>query len=201
LGGKINDLTNPRAEVMPGRLRWLAAATGCVAFVDAFLGAGLFLESALLALCALVQPRSPRLVRWLMWVSAFSMSVWMCQLAIVLARDAVKTLPSYHDRNILAVETFLLLGVVLLLWCDAALIMDALRPAHQHPEPAQKSRSVDWLVRMVAIGLTADYVLATVLAVRPYRIFGRIDLLITGIVLTSAALMLDTAMVLDALKR
>jgi hypothetical protein len=183
-----NDIISPK-------LRWLAIATGCVVA-----STGVLLQwtdpigPAFLALGAAIQPRSSRPGRWLMWLSALSTNVWTSAIAVALLRE-IKT------GNFPLPALAIYLAFALLLWCDVALVMDAMSPARRQADRVQASSGIlDWVVWIAALVWSSYFVWWTVLAVRAYRLNVRFDILLTALGLDAAVLFFDIALIIHALK-
>jgi hypothetical protein len=183
-----------KMDRLGARIRWLALATGCFsAGASLALGLPFLVESAFLVLGALVQRRSPLPGRWLIWVSAFSMSVKACQFGVA-------TLPEIVKAGVVSVPVLaILLELAVLVGCDVALVMDAANPAGRDSASGQPPPgSLDWVVWIAAVALSAYYLSMSVLAVRPYRLYGRLDILVTAVALTSAVFLFGVALVVHA---
>lgn len=191
------------AGVISTTTRWLAIVTGCFLFGSTFvLGWGSLVESSFLILGAIVQPRSIWPGRWLMWVCAVSMSIEAGQVGIIVLREAIESQRSYHNNVLMSLPIMaILLALALVLCCDVALVIDALAARRSHAVLTQpRRRNLDWLVWIAALALSVYYVWMSVLAVRSYRLYGRLDILVTGVVAASVVLFFDVALIVHAFR-
>ena len=106
--------------------RWLAIGTGCLAGAAGFLS-GSFLPALLLISGALTQSRLQRTGFWLMLAPAMFLSFWMFPLGCLLFLDSLKAPAYYHDSTAAMFESLWAASLVLLVWCDTALIREGLR--------------------------------------------------------------------------
>jgi hypothetical protein len=140
-------------ETMPARIRGVAIAAACVA--GAFL---MFLSllgpifSAPLILGALIQPRSPRSGRCLMWVGAVVLSCMSLFLSIKAVLGGIR----YFDLMMITIYLVSVATTILVTWCDVELILDAVRLTRtvriSKPRPTFVGEGLVWLA---AIGLSA----------------------------------------------
>lgn len=137
-------------EIMPYRVRGVAIAAGCVAgifFMFQSLLAPIF--SAPLILGVLVQPRSPHLGRRLMWVGAVVLSCLTLFLSIGVVLDGIR----YFDSMGVTIYLVSVATTILVTWCDAELILDAVKQARIiKPRSTLVAEALVWLA---AIGLSA----------------------------------------------
>jgi len=99
----------------------------------------------------------------------------------------------------MAVELLFLLLVLLVISCDIALIADQLKPNTTVPiKPAKKG--LDWVVWIVALAVTCYYVWTIIIAVYPYRVYGRLDILANAIFFTFATVAFDIALVVHTVR-
>jgi hypothetical protein len=104
------------------RTRWIVAATGCVA---ALIGVPVLsllapILSSFLVLGAVLAGRFPRYGRDLMWFGAGITTLWGGTVGTYILHFSFK--PGNDKRVMLAV----LVSLVLLVWCDVALIKEGL---------------------------------------------------------------------------
>ncbi len=127
----ITESKGQIGKVLPGRIRWLAIATGGIAAVTGSLGFGLFfpIVPSFLIVGAITQPRFPRQGRWLMWVGALSLSVFVLPPGTAILLDSVRTLRSYRDYNLVGMTLLWCASFLLLGWCDAELVIEACKNA------------------------------------------------------------------------
>jgi small-conductance mechanosensitive channel len=123
------------------------------------------------------------------------MSVEACQVGVVMLHEAIKA----GDISLPVVA--ILLALALVLWCDVAFVMDAWMLRRNRDglgEPSRRSSS--WLVWVAALALSLYLFAMSVLGMRAYRLHGRLDILLTGVVLSSVVLWFDVALAVHAVK-
>jgi hypothetical protein len=183
-------------DIVPAGTRWLALLVGCLDL--AFIGwAHAALPSTLVVptsfvLGAIIQPYSPRPGRWLLWVGAFYLSlIGLPYLALMVAGAAS------HLRDSISLNSLLLLlatvaPLVLLIWCDAALILDARRQSRNSQTPGTDVAHLgDWLVFIAAACLSLTFLSGPFRAART----GRWDILALHLLLAFVVLGFDGALV------
>lgn len=118
----INESEYRTNMIVSGKIRWLAVVTGCFTAVAGSFGFGLYFSivPTFLIVGAIAQPRSPRSGRWLMWVGALFLSLWVLPVGI-------SALLSYRLVGRLDVIALSLVSVLLVSSCDFALLIDAVR--------------------------------------------------------------------------
>jgi hypothetical protein len=137
-----------------------------------------------------------------MWISALLLSGTILPLGVRLIFDEIKTLSSFSDSSMIGVLTLSAALVLTLLCCDLALIVEAANLKRSYGGVKQYSRSsLDWVVWIAALTLSADYFRMTVLSVRGYRLNGGLNVLIFGVVFTSVVLLFDLALISNAIKK
>ena len=178
------------------KLRLLAIATGClVASTAVLLQWTDPIGPTFLALGAAIQPRSPRLGRWLMWVSALLMNV----LTYAFAREMLAGI----NVGELPIPGFvILLAFALILSCDFMLVMDAALWTRRKTERVQVSthKSLDWVVWIAALALSFYFLWRTLPAVRAYELSGRSDAVLTALGLAAIGVFFDIALIIHAFK-
>ena len=185
------------SDIISVKLRRLAIATGCFVAITGLLLWTHPIPPCFLALGAAIQPRSPRPGRWLMWVSAFSMTVFA---AIFLFADGVAALLSSFTIITLP-EIVILLAVAAELWCDVALVLEAVQRMRHHPAEAPRSRrNLDWVVWIVALAMTAFCFWASVSQAVLYSTYGRLVNFLPWVGLTAVMLLFDAALIIHAAK-
>ena len=177
------------------KTRWLAIGAGCVAGVAGSLSLGLGFAStaSILVFGAVLQRWSPCLGRWLMWLGAFYLTLF---LALFFVRPVVWTLGRPHliNESSLIFLSLAIVSMALVGWCDVALILGA-RRVRKAPRPANERvlRTADWIVAAFAVYLTVVTVWGTVASFYLVRRYGRWDILLLGLPLTIAVAVFDTA--------
>jgi hypothetical protein len=147
---------------------------------------------------ALIQPRAPTSGRWLMWVGAVLLNVPMVPLIPEMVDEGPKILRSYPDSRLGAIYSLAVLSTVLLLWCDAALIMEAFK----RKGGGWVRGNLDWVAWISAAVLSAWCIWISATDVRAYQRLGglRIDLILYGVGMDAVVLLFDIALVLLAIK-
>lgn len=145
------------SEIVPGKVRWLAIAAGCVSGASgSLLSSPLFLLiPSILILGAILQPYSPRKGRWLMWVGTFFLSLYVGGFLAPLAIEVVRTPRSAYDGMIAGLRLLSMASLLLVSWCVVALVIDAnrLRRTSTVVEGGPQ-RVSDWFVCVVAVCLS-----------------------------------------------
>ena len=115
--------------ILPGKIRWIALAAGCLSLVTGStgLGLGFAIWACPLILGAALQPRFPRPGAWLMAADALLLSFWMLPIGIGILFDTARNLHRYHDFVLLGVTFLWVLSSLLVGWCDAALVIEAVK--------------------------------------------------------------------------
>jgi hypothetical protein len=189
-------------EVVAIRTRWLAVVTGCfTAVAGTFVGGLFFLIPSFLILGAVVQPRSPRSGRWLMWLGAFLLSLMTLPLASVLLSESIPTLRVHYDYGELTLVSLCAMSVFLVIWCDVELVVDAIRMRRGRLALAQRSAgAAEWLVWAAALCLSLMSLPYSVLGVSAYRREGRLDILLFSLASSVFVILFDVALAVDAVK-
>jgi hypothetical protein len=135
-------------QILPLGIRLLAAATGCVTGI-AFLGLSetLSLLGIFLILGAIVVGSLPCAGRWLIVGTALLGSVFILPICLshpieivsgpfvgTVAPVRLRSIGGPHDLTFLPMSLSWLLSPILLLWCDAALLIEAVKG--RLPRPA-----------------------------------------------------------------
>jgi len=197
-------LRTPSADIVSARVRWLAIAAGCFSASAGFLAFGwLFpLVPAFLVLGAVVQPRSPRPGKWLMWLGAFFLSLVVLPIGVEMLFGGIRSLRLHHEGFIIVPFSLSLVSVLLVLLCDTALLIDGMTMRRNLREKVQSSqRSLNWLVWIAAMILSVYLTAMSVAALRAYNLHGRLDVLLMWATLSSIVLLFDVALVVQAVKR
>lgn len=87
----------------------------------------LSVSGVFLILGAAVQPRMPRAGRWLLSVAAPLLCVWIVPMGGLFLVAAIKGEPLPHDFFGLGLILAWLLAPILLVWCVAALVVEAVK--------------------------------------------------------------------------
>ncbi|MGA8299375.1 MAG: hypothetical protein WCB53_08775 [Terriglobales bacterium] len=192
-------------ECMPsatGSTRWLAVATVSVTAAATLTASGGFLLTIPLALGVIAESHSPRRGRWLMWVGAVYLSATLLQMQIRIVPEFIAELRSYHRLGGLGPIVFPLsiASILLIVWCDVALLIDALKTSRSRTAPGGGcSSTMDVLIWITALCFSV-YSFAGI----PFLLhafshgFDRPDILLTGSALILIAIVFDVALVIDA---
>jgi hypothetical protein len=116
-----------KSRILPHKLRLLVVVTGCVSGIALMSFTWLSLLAIPLIVGALVQPRAPRAGRLLLSVFAPLLSVWFIPMGVVMLVEAVQGASFPHDFLGLGLLLAWILSPILLIWLDAALVVDAVR--------------------------------------------------------------------------
>jgi hypothetical protein len=74
---------------------------------------------------AIAQPRFHRFGFWLMLVGALLLSLWVLPIGVAVLFDSFRMLRLYHDFNAVSVTSLWAGSFFLLVWCDAALMIES----------------------------------------------------------------------------
>jgi hypothetical protein len=124
----MDEPTGQTTEIVPSKVRLLSVATGCfTAIAGSLLMGPLFsIWPVILILGAIIQPHRRHLGRGLMLSGALFLSAW-ATLFVVGVLDGIRQLRQYHDLNFLAVLSSMLVSVLLVSWCDVALVISEIK--------------------------------------------------------------------------
>jgi hypothetical protein len=125
---RIDESPQRIPEIVPGRIRLLSVVTGCFTAIAGSLVVGLFfsIPPIILALGVIVQPNLRSVGKWFMAIGATLLSL-EAMVLVVSIPASIKLLHLYHDRHFLGAFSFSIISVLLVAWCDVALIIDARR--------------------------------------------------------------------------
>ncbi len=198
---RIDD-SRDQSEILPGRIRLLAIVTGCCTGIAGFIPFGPFVSliALLLVVGATLQPYSPRSGRWLLWLGAFFVTMFV---GVFLAPQAVwvsRIFRLHHEIAILTFLFFFIASIPLVIWCDVALAAEALRRTHAKAENHKPSRIAGVLVWVVAAFLTLLLLPDYIRGVLSYSHSGRLDILLLSLLFGSAILLFDLMLVINAFR-
>jgi hypothetical protein len=116
-------------EIVPSKIRLLSVVTGCFTAIAGSLVLGILfsIPPIILVLGAIVQPNLRSVGKWFMAIGATLLSL-EAMVLVVSILASIKLLHLYHDRHFLGAFSFSIISVLLVAWCDVALIIDARRP-------------------------------------------------------------------------
>jgi len=120
-------------EGMPLNLRWLALAAGCSCGLAGSLlfGPSFFIFPSTQILGAVIEAYSPRLGKVLLWIGACILTFYAAIFLAPQAFGAIFVLQVRNDLTHIALFLFLVASLALLVWCDIALIIFAVRSKRQ----------------------------------------------------------------------
>jgi hypothetical protein len=126
---KIGVSDNDTGRAVPRKVRWLAIAAGCSSGVGGSLLFGPLFSffPAVLILGGILQPHSPRLGRWLLWIGAVFSSAYVGLFVAPQAVGAIMGLSLDYTLQDWGVVSVLFVSVVLVAWSDVSLIVEAKR--------------------------------------------------------------------------
>jgi hypothetical protein len=187
---------------MSVRLRALVLTAGCVSGIAGVVAYGLYfgMVPAVLVLGAVVQPYSPRPGRLLIAMGALLVTLYVgIFVAPVVVSMMIHRTP-YEDASRLLLLGLYACSVVLVGWCDAALVVNARRIRFTEPlEQLRVFPSVgDWIVWVTAACITfcVLFVLSQVLFA--FRNNGRRDIVGLSLLVTVAVLCFDAMFIFTA---
>jgi hypothetical protein len=186
--------------------RWLAIAAGCLSGVAGALQYGPFslIIPSVLVLGAIIQPWSFRPGKWLMWLGAFFLTLYVGflfapQIVDITVNSGLRSLDSLRIWILFSLTAA---SVLLVVWCDIALAVEGRRSRHAVGTVEQRfPRAGDWIVWLAAGCLTIFTGWYIIRSVFPFRHYGRWDILLLALVFGLAVLSLDTALLVHAVKK
>jgi hypothetical protein len=190
---QINRDESASGGAVPSKIRSLAVIAGCSAIVFGPLAFG----SLFLVAGAVVQPRAPTSARWLMWVGALLLSIFVLPLGISTALEQAKLLQSGNHWTLDPMFLLLGLSAVIVCSCDATLVIDALKSKHNNNWVHGK---LDWLVWILATILNAWCVWLYLPKANSYVHGGRPLDLIFAVGLITVVLLFDVALLVHAVR-
>jgi hypothetical protein len=122
---KMGSSKSHTTVVMPSGTRWLVIGAGCFCGLVGFLHYGWFFVFVpiILIFGAVVQPWFNRLGRWLLALGAFIVTIYGMFFAVP-AVELIGRLPLHHSLEEVVFLLLFLVTVLLIVWCDVALIME-----------------------------------------------------------------------------
>lgn len=188
--------------VMSIKTRWLIIVTGTFLLGSVFLGWGSLVEAGCLIVGASVQPRSRRLGRWLIWISALSINAIYLPSGIKMLLEGIKSALFYHNAALSGISLLLCLSVLLTISSDVALVLDATLTKNYDARRQTPPRQLDWIVRIAGSVLNAYYVWMSAVVVRSYKLQGNNSyMLIAVLAVASLILLFDIALIIETVKR
>ena len=137
-----------------------------------------------------------------MWVGAAFLSATLLQMQILILPEFIAELRSYHRLGGLGPIVFPLsiASILLIVWCDVALLIDAIKTSRSRIIPGgESSRAMDVLVWITALCFSAYSFAGIPFLVRAFNYgFDRRDILLTDSALILIAIVFDVALVIDA---
>ena len=147
----MDDFSKPAPQLLPRPTRQIAIAAGIVAILALF-GYGLpgLLVGSMPIVGAAVEPYIGRVGRWLLIAGAFNLTIVAAAGAIghaLALRD-----PAFRDSNAILGTSLLTLSLVLIVWCDTALVIHTVKSSHSAtPIEQPYLRPLRWLVWLEAL--------------------------------------------------
>lgn len=189
-------------EIVPGKVRVLAIAAACLAGLSGSLlfGPLFFVFSLPLIVGTVVQPWSPGPGRWLMWVGAFFVTVYVGGFVTPEAIDSFRTIRYIHDRNIILLLSLFSLATLAAVACDIVLIAEAWVGRRISRASKPFPRIGDWVVWMSAVSLSAIVFPADIRSVFKYPHITRLEILLTALIFAVVA-WFDAALVVDIIRK
>ena len=134
-----------KQRVLPQKIRWLAIAAGFVTGSAVLSFTWLLSVPAILLMFAgIVQPRSPQLGRLVLSVVAPLIGVGAIPVGALFLWEMARGAPFPHDPLGLAITSSWVLSPILLIWCNATLLAEAIRErrsCRDLPPPAASSHT------------------------------------------------------------
>lgn len=123
-----------RATRIKSTAPWLAAVTGCVTLVTAwmFFGAVAIILAGPLIIASIIVGMWQQIGKGLMWFGAIFVSAWVLPYAVALQFD-----PRPVDETSLAVRVIAVIATILIIWLDFLMVSDAIERRRM------RSRSLD----------------------------------------------------------
>jgi uncharacterized membrane protein len=175
------------AGTVPRYIRWLAILTGCSTVVFSVSAFG----APFLILGAAIQSRARTTGRWLMWIGALLLSLFLVPLSSELVNEIRRTFWS----DTFAIVLLAAIATILVYCCDIALLVEGFRSRR---DPCTRG-SLDWVVWIVAIILSAWEVWADQGTLYAYQ-HGFIGTVLTSVGLSGVVLLFDTALIVHAVR-
>jgi hypothetical protein len=116
-----------KSRILTRKLRILALITGCIVGIALMSYTWLSLSAIPLILGALFQPRVPRTGRLLLFVAAPLLSAWVVPLGVIMLVGTARGDPFPHDFLGVILTFAWILSPMLLIWCDTALVVEAVK--------------------------------------------------------------------------
>ena len=187
-------------EIVPNGTRWLAFLVGSLALVVVSISRSpisTFVVPSTLILAAIIQPHSPRPGRWLLSVGAFYLSVGGIPYLTLMVVGSARHLLDFESLSQLPLFLALAALLVLLIWCDVSLIVDARRQSRNSQAPATDvARPADWLVFIAAASLSITVLPGLFHAVRS----GRRDIWALQLLFALVVIWFDAALMIRTMK-
>ena len=182
----------------------LAIAAVCVTLVATGTAAGAFLMVIPLALGLVAEALGARRGRWLMWMGAAFLSVTVLQMELVIFPEFIGELRLHHRLGGTGpyLLPFWIASILLIVCCDVAFVIDAIKSSRNHTLPERYSPSIgDWIVWITALLFSVYSFCGAPFLIRAYRRgFDRHDIVLTALALVVIAVAFDTALMIDAMR-
>jgi len=127
-------------RILSRKIRWLAIVTGSMTGMALLSFLWLSLSGMILIVGGVVQPRLPRTGRWLLSVGAPLLSIWLIPFGGGLWWETMKGLnPPPSDVLHLILLLAWLVSPVLLIWLNAALVLEAVKERRTRPKSIRRN--------------------------------------------------------------
>jgi len=140
--------------------------------------------------------------RWLMWMGAAFLSVTVLQMELVIFPEFVAELRLHHSLGGIgsSLPPFWIASILLIVCCDVAFIVDAVKGNRNRTLPERRSASIeDWIVWITALLFSMYSFGGAPFLVRAYRHgFDRHDIVMTALASIVIAVVFDAALVIEA---
>lgn len=200
---RINEPQGQITEIIGTKLRCLVIAAGVISGVAGFFSVGplILLTASFQILGAIVQPNSPRPGRWLLWVGSLILSLYVGFLVVPGISESMRLVRSYGDISSLTVFSISLISVLLIIWSDTALLIDAWR-LRLGPQSADYGlpHAGDWFVWFAAVCMSIWVFPIGVISLLAYRRTGSLSMALLPLMSGLITAFFDAVLMLDAFK-
>jgi hypothetical protein len=199
----MNEFINQSGTVVSRKTLLLCVAAGCVTGLLGFLSFGWSsaIVPGILIFAAIVQPYSLRHGRWLLWVTAFLLTIAVGPICVQGLRTNIPLLKSLHDPNFIGMLFLLFASLLLICGCDLALLIDTLKVRQRRSLPNSISRgSHEWISWIGAFLLSLYLIPVSISGSVSYGSNGRLDVMLLSLALGLTVVVFDLAIVVDAIK-
>jgi hypothetical protein len=196
------ETDNPKSqspEILRARVRILAMAAGCSPLLTLLNPMGL-VYSIPIVLGAIVQPRFPRVGRRLTWAGAAILTIVIAPEDVILLSEAIHTLPVEHRPFTVLLAGLWVLSLLLIVWCDAALIIEAVRTRRCRVVQQYSPSAGFWVTCIAAVLISCGLIPGVASGLRVFHTYGRLDILLLQLGLASVVILFDAGLVIDLIR-